>query len=287
MTQLEIQQAVESIWSLFRETDRRLDQRIKETDQRLDQRMEETRQEITALSAQMRATDQRLDQRIKETDQRLDQRMEETRQEIAVLSTQMRATDQRLDQRFKETDQRFRETDQRLDRHFEETRREIAALSAQTRAAQELFTGQWGRLLEALVRPGVVELFQARGIAVNRSLERPRMRQGGAEMEIDLLLANGDALVVVEVKSTLRVDDVRTLLKDLERFPNLFPEYRDYRRFGAVAALAINESADRYAYRQGLFVLTLGREGLVTLRNDDAFRPKDFTADDGVERITP
>jgi len=57
---------------------------------------------------------------------------------------------------------------------------------------------------------------------------------------------------------------------------NFFLEYRDYRRFGAVTTLAVQEEADRYAYRQGLFVLTLGREGLVTLRNDDAFRPQDF-----------
>ena len=102
------------------------------------------------------------------------------------------------------------------------------------------------------------------------------MRRGGEELEIDLLLVNGDALVVV--KSTLRVDDVRKFLEDLKRFPEFFPEYRGYRRFGTVAALGINESADRYAYRQGLFVLTLGREGLVTLRNDDAFRPLDFAA---------
>jgi len=80
-------------------------------------------------------------------------------------------------------------------------------------------------------------------------------------MEIDLLLVNGDALVVVEVKSTLKVEHVRKLLDDLEAFLNFFPEYGDYRRFGAVAALGIDESADRYAYRQGLFVLTLGREG--------------------------
>jgi len=40
--------------------------------------------------------------------------------------------------------------------------------------------------------------------------------------------------------------------------------------------LAIDESADRYVYRQGLFVLTMGREGLVTLRNDNTFRPRDF-----------
>jgi len=34
-------------------------------------------------------------------------------------------------------------------------------------------------------------------------------------------------------------------------------------------------------------VLNLGREGLVTLRNDDAFRPRDFSADDGVWKVTP
>jgi len=71
------------------------------------------------------------------------------------------------------------------------------------------------------VEPGVVELFQTRGIAVNRSLERPRVRRGGEELEIDLLLVDGDALIVVEVKSTLRVKDVRKFLEDLKRFPDL------------------------------------------------------------------
>ena len=135
-------------------------------------------------------------------------------------------------------------------------------------------------MLEALVRPGVAELFQARGIAVNGSLERPRVRRGGKELEIDLLLVNGDALVVVEVKSIFKVEDIRKLLRDLEVFLDFFPEYRGYRRFGAVAALSIDESTDRYAYRRGLFVLTLGREGLVTLRNDATFRPQDFAAAD-------
>ena len=123
----------------------------------------------------------------------------------------------------------FRETDQRLDRRFEATEREIAALSAQTRAAENLFIGKWGRLLEALVRTGAAELFRARGITVNRTLERVRARRGGEEMELDLLLVNGEALVVVEVKSTLRVEDVRALVEDLKTFAKFFPEYRDYR----------------------------------------------------------
>ena len=131
------------------------------------------------------------------------------------------------------------------------------------------------------MEPGVARLFQDRGIAVNRALQRKRTRLSGEEMEIDLLLVDGDALVAVEVKNTLRVDNVRDLLEDLKTFPDFFPEYRGYRLYGAVAALAIEEKADRYAYRQGLFVLTLGREGLVTLRNDKKFRPLDFAPGPG------
>ncbi|MCB2263116.1 MAG: hypothetical protein LGR52_09290 [Candidatus Thiosymbion ectosymbiont of Robbea hypermnestra] len=247
MTQADIQQAVESIWALFRETDRR----IQETDRQIkevSEQFKETDRQIKEVSQQFKETDRRLDQQFKETDRQI-----------------------------KEVSQQFKETDRRLDRIAEETRREIAALSAQTRAAERLFTGQWGRLMEALVRPGVVRLFQDWGIPVSRTLERVRARRGGEEMELDLLLVDGDALVIVEVKTTLRANHVRELLDDLKTFPDFFPEYKGYRRFGAAATLAIEQAADRYAYRQGLFVLTLGREGLVTLRNDDVFRPRDFT----------
>jgi len=95
--------------------------------------------------------------------------------------------------------------------------------------------------------------------------------------------------VVVEVKSTLRVDDVRDLLDDLKMFPRFFPEYQSYRLFGAVAALNFDESSERYAYRQGLFVLTMGQQGLVTrtLRNDKAFRPLNFITGEYIEIIAP
>jgi len=45
------------------------------------------------------------------------------------------------------------------------------------------------------------------------------VRRDGEELEIDLLLVNGDDLIVVEVKSILRVKEVRKLLEDLRRFP--------------------------------------------------------------------
>jgi len=69
-------------------------------------------------------------------------------------------------------------------------------------------------------------------------------------MEVDLLLVDGEALVVVGVKSTLRVDNVCDLPDNLKKFPRFFPEYRGYRLFGAVAALNFDESSECYAYRR-------------------------------------
>jgi len=77
---------------------------------------------------------------------------------------------------FRETDRKFKETDRRLKQHFEETRREIADLSATIRATESLFTCQWRRLMEALVKPGAVNLFRDRGIWITCSLERVRIR---------------------------------------------------------------------------------------------------------------
>ena len=76
------------------------------------------------------------------------------------------------------------------------------------------------------------------------------------------------------------IEEVNTFLTDLAEFTSFFPLYRGYHVYGAIAGLEIPAEVARYAYRQGLFVLTVGREGLVTILNDDKFRPHNF----GVER---
>ena len=48
------------------------------------------------------------------------------------------------------------------------------------------------------------------------------------------------------------------------------------RVYGAVAGVRIDEHANRYAYRKGLFVLTLGRDGLTQILNDEKFVPRNL-----------
>ncbi len=62
-------------------------------------------------------------------------------------------------------------------------------------------------------------------------------------------------LVAVECKSRLSRDDVDDFVSRLQRFKVAFPQFREFRVYGAVAAIEIDQGIDVYAYRRGLFVI--------------------------------
>jgi hypothetical protein len=73
----------------------------------------------------------------------------------------------------------------------------------------------------------------------------------------------------------LGVNDVKDLMDDLRRFREFFPEYAQKQLYGAVAGIEIEEGADKYAYRQGLFVLSQAGEAVSILNNPD-FEPRNW-----------
>lgn len=185
--------------------------------------------------------------------------------EIAEIWKLFKETDARLDERIKETDarieQRSRETDEKL------------------RRLEGLFGIQWGRMLEALVEPGALKLFQERGIAVHYAYRRVLAQLNGDSMEIDLLLENTTEAVAVEVKSRFTNEWVNEFLNDLNSFVHFFPKYQGYRLYGAIAGLEMPVDVAKYAYRRGLFVIKITGDDIVQIVNDDKFRPRDFGQD--------
>lgn len=184
------------------------------------------------------------------------------------------------DTKFKETDSKFKETDSKFketDSKFQETATRINELTKQIKELNTLFTGQWGKLIESLAESGIVKLLQSRGIDITGLTTRAKRAKGGRQIEIDFLLLNSNELVLGEVKTTLKIQDVRDFLDILPEFLYFFPEYKDYKIYGAMIGVRIEEYADKYAYRQGLFVFKVGGDDSLTLLNDNTFKPKDFS----------
>lgn len=141
-----------------------------------------------------------------------------------------------------------------------------------TSKAVDALTTRWGRFVEGLVEPAVLRLFQGRGIDVKEVYQRAQTKRQGVAMEIDILVVDDTELVLVECKSRLSKDDVDEFIEKLNRFKVSFPHYQSYRAYGAVAGIEINEGIDRYAYRQGLFVIKPSGES-VAIINDKNFQP--------------
>ena len=182
------------------------------------------------------------------------------------------------DERFKETDKKFKETDKKFketDKKFKETEKELNTLFSKTDAKIEALTGKWGRFVEGLIAPAVTRLFHAWNIEVDRVYQRVKAYKNGAGLEVDILAVNGEYAVLIEAKSTLGVDDVREHIDRLEKFKMFFPEYADRKVVGAVAGIVIDEDADKFAYRNGLFVIAQSGEA-VKILNDEQFRPKQW-----------
>jgi hypothetical protein len=176
---------------------------------------------------------------------------------------------QETERRFQETEQRFQETERILKEQSLKTDRQI------TRLSQEIgnLGGKWGRFVENMVAPACETLFLNRQIPVHQVSQRVRKRLDGKTLEIDVLVTNENHVLVVEVKSSLSVDDVKELIKNLTEFRQFFPEYNHKQLYGAVAGIEIEEGADKYAYRQGLFVLAQRGENVAIL-NDTEFQPQ-------------
>jgi hypothetical protein len=176
---------------------------------------------------------------------------------------------QETERRFQETERRFQETERILQEQSDKTDRKIQEVSKQIGA----LGGKWGRFVENMVAPACETLFLNRGIPVHQVSQRVKKRLDGKILEIDVLVTNEDYVLVVEVKSTLGVDDVKELINDLTEFRQFFPEYNQKQLYGAVAGIEIEEGADIYAYRQGLFVLAQSGENVAIL-NGAEFQPK-------------
>jgi hypothetical protein len=171
---------------------------------------------------------------------------------------------------FRETDRKFQETERLLKEQAQEAR--LRAKEVDKKIGE--LGNRLGDFVEGLIKPSVVRLFQERGIPVHKtysdvSANNPEL---GLATQIDLLVINGDACVLIEVKSKLSVDDVNDHIERMGKFKPLFPEYASKKAYGAVAAMVIPDDVAKYAYRKGFFIIAQKGEMAVML-NDDKFRP--------------
>ena len=135
--------------------------------------------------------------------------------------------------------------------------------------------------MESLISGDLVKLLNERKISVVKT--SPRIRSwrpdGTVTSEFDIVASNGEEVVVVEVKTTPTHEDINYFIKKLEKFKEVFKEYKDKKIYGAVAYLDDSkvENLPTYMEKRGLFVIqALGGGNISAITNSADFVPKSF-----------
>jgi hypothetical protein len=157
----------------------------------------------------------------------------------------------------------FRETD----RKFQETEWQLSPL-------EQRFTSQWEKLMESLVEGDLVELLTARDIPITDTTTRLKgQRADGGKFGFDILAHHGvELVVVVEVKTSLKPQDVEDFIARLRQLKHWLPRYANNRIYGAVAWLTADAGAERMVENRGLFSIRATGQS-ASIQNAPTFTP--------------
>jgi hypothetical protein len=183
---------------------------------------------------------------------------------------------QEYKQAFKESQQAFEVRQRAYDERQRIAEQEMTSLRKtveQTNKQVGGLTSRWGEFVENLIKPSAARIFKEQGIDVHYTAMRVKGDDERGSMEIDILVENTNEIVAIEVKSHLEVRNVKRFLEVLARFKEAFPKYQNYKVYGAVAGIKIDEKADEYATQEGLFLITPAGDSVV-IANSQNLKPK-------------
>jgi Holliday junction resolvase-like predicted endonuclease len=159
---------------------------------------------------------------------------------LAVDSKNLHEAQRITDEQMKRTDEQMKRTDEKLERMGISLGN---VTNNQGDVAEEFF-------LNSLLKDNHLGSIHFDDVARNIEKHRGQMQE-----EYDLVMTNGDAIGIVEVKYKAHTNDLDKLDRKMQNFKKLFPIYQNYKQYGAIATFHINDDAKREALRRGYFVL--------------------------------
>ena len=203
--------------------------------------------------------------------------MRNTQKFIDQTNLQMQETDRRMqetDRRIQETDQLIKETGKivkETSRLMKETDRQMKETDRKFKELSNQFSSTTGHIIEGLMEPAAIRLFQEKGYNVNRCWKNFNRyeKASGRKLEVDLLLLDDDIAIIVEVKTNCTRRDIDHFISQMAFFKEVCPEYADKTILLAVAAINYDRDAKQHALQEGLLAITVSNNDIFSLECPD------------------
>ena len=175
--------------------------------------------------------------------------------------------------------QKVTEKFQEIAKQTAEQQKETAKQIKATNQAVGSLTNKVGEMVEKLLGEGnLVAQFRELGHKVKSHSRNKVFGEKGTDEsgEIDLFLEDGDVAILVEVKTTLKMDDVMDHIERMEKYRRFVDADGPHgKRFiGAVAGTVIAENVINFAHENGFYVIIQSARAVEILSQPEGFVAK-------------
>jgi len=182
--------------------------------------------------------------------------LRDLQKENAISNKELRDLQKEIDIQLKENAIQQKETDRKLDK----VAKMIGGIGAnQGDVAEDFF-------YNSFIQDNHLGQLSFDDITKNMFKHRGKMQE-----EYDIFLTNGDAIAIVEVKYKAHLADIKKLDRKFKHFKTLFPIYKDYKLYGAMASFYFNKETKDELLKQGYFVVERCGD-LVKTENSDTLK---------------
>lgn len=202
------------------------------------------------------------------------------RQLVATLGIQLTEAQTETERRFREsreeTERVFQKSREETERAFQKSREENDRMIRELRQQMGGLSDKFGSFTEGLALPSMEKIL-GQQFGMDVIAPRVRARRNGHSLEVDVLAYShsNDQVFLVEVKSHLREEALTQLRQTLERFREFFPEHKDKKLFGILAAVDARDDLRARALKEGFYMARI-QDGQFELQVPDGFQPRAF-----------
>jgi hypothetical protein len=166
----------------------------------------------------------------------------------------------------------------KLDAFVEKTNRSVGEMNGKVGNLDHRF----GELIEHLVAPGIAQRFNQLGYHfddVTHPFSRKYKKNGIVIAQVDVLLENQDARLIIEVKAKPNLDDIQKLLGKMEIIRQYYCEQEPVpphkKLIGALAGAIFPKNIKQFAIENGFYVITQSGD-TVKIDVPEDFKPRIF-----------
>jgi hypothetical protein len=187
----------------------------------------------------------------------------ELKQLVASLAISQKETDKQQ----KETDKQIKElsaSQKETDKQQKETGRKLDKVA---KMLGGIGTNQ-GDVAEDFFYNSFIKENHLGSLVFDDITKNMAKHRGKTQEEYDIFLTNGESIAIVEVKYKAHFEDIDKLNRKFNNFKKLFPIYKDYKLYGALASFYFNTKIKDELLKQGYFVVERHGE-LIKTENSD------------------